>query len=130
MNMYLSLIPSIFVSPAQGLHTEGGVALAREYRNSRWWIFAGFFTAHDPTRAGRVRNFFKSHGSGRVGSGDFQTLTDRVGTPLSEPTGYDPARPTRFHPTCEQPLDICNYRRQCALAKGKTKTGKKRRDFR
>lgn len=72
----------------------------------------GLFTGQDPTRGSgqevleisRVRSGWV--GSGRVGSFS-QTLTDRVGPPLRDPTRHDPrglARPVRFGPNREQPF--------------------------
>ena len=57
-------------------------------------VFAELLTGHDPIRGlGQ-----EDSGISRVGSGGFQTLTDRFGLPV-----LDSARPARFDPTCEQP---------------------------
>lgn len=95
---------------------------------------AGLFTGHDSQAMCRVRNVLRSHGSGwvifwigsdqvgsdwigsgrvesdRIGSVGFQTLANRDGPPLRDPTGPyptrpDPTSPTRPHPTSPARFD-------------------------
>lgn len=75
-------------------------------------IFAGFFMGHYPTPACRIRKFWKSHTSGRIGSGGFQTLTGRFGSGwvTLAPTRLD--LPARVDPIREQPW-VCF---SCTLA--------------
>lgn len=66
---------------------------------------SGLFTRYDLTRGSGhyVFETSRAHGFGRIGSGrvlsgGFQTLADRVGSSLPAPT-----RPARLDPTSEQP---------------------------